>query len=72
MTLLATHARTHSYNHASLDRSRTNANKGDGMSVEVSGGSRWRPEWYNVYLVPGGTRRTYGCDRHWSRCPPPL
>jgi hypothetical protein len=47
-----------------LERWRANANKGDGDSAgagafaEVIGGSRWRSEWYDVYLAPGGALRT--------------
>lgn len=45
-----------------LDRWRANANKGDGAFAEVIGGSRWRSEWYDVYLGPGGALRTDGRD----------
>jgi hypothetical protein len=45
-----------------LDRWRANANKGDGAFAEVIGGSRWRSEWYDVYLAPGGALRTDGLD----------
>jgi hypothetical protein len=45
-----------------LDRWRANANKGDGAFAEVIGGSRWRSEWYDVYLAPGGALRTDGRD----------
>lgn len=47
-----------------LERWRANANKGDGYHAfaEVIGGSRWRSEWYDVYLAPGGALRTDGRD----------
>ena len=48
-----------------LERWRANANKGDGEGGafgEVIGGSRWRSEWYDVYLVPGGALRIDGRD----------
>lgn len=51
-----------------LERWRANANKGDGDDTgagafaEVIGGSRWRSEWYDVYLAPGGALRTDGRD----------
>ena len=54
-------ARTHAVAET-LERWRANANKGDGDGVfaEVIGGSRWRSEWYDVYLAPGGALRTDG------------
>jgi hypothetical protein len=49
-----------------LERWRADANKGDGDGdgafAEVIGGSRWRSEWYDVYLAPGGALRTDGRD----------
>ena len=50
-----------------LERWRTDANKGDGLgngafAAEVIGGSRWRSEWYDVYRAPGGALRTDGRD----------
>ena len=56
-------ARTHALAET-LDRWRANANKGDGDGAfaEVIGGSRWRFEWYDVYLAPGGALRTDGRD----------
>jgi hypothetical protein len=54
-------ARTHALAET-LERWRANANKGDGDGAgafaEVIGGSRWRSEWYDVYLAPGGALRT--------------
>ena len=54
-------ARTHAVAET-LERWRANANKGngDGVFAEVIGGSRWRSEWYDVYLAPGGALRTDG------------
>ena len=51
-------ARTHALAET-LERWRANANKGDGDGAfaEVIGGSRWRSEWYDVYLAPGGALR---------------
>jgi hypothetical protein len=58
-------ARTHALAET-LERWRANANKGDGDGAgtfaEVIGGSRWRSEWYDVYLAPGGALRTDGRD----------
>jgi hypothetical protein len=58
-------ARTHALAET-LERWRANANKGDedsaGAFAEVIGGSRWRSEWYDVYLAPGGALRTDGRD----------
>jgi hypothetical protein len=56
-------ARTHALAET-LERWRANANKGDGDGAfaEVIGGSRWRSEWYDVYLAPGGALRTDGHD----------
>jgi hypothetical protein len=47
-----------------LERWRADAKKGDGDGafVEVIGGSRWRSEWYDVYLSLGGALRTDGRD----------
>ena len=47
-----------------LERWRADANKGDGDGAfaEVIGGSRWRSEWYDVSLSPGGALRTDGRD----------
>lgn len=47
-----------------LERWRADANKGDGDAAfaDVIGGSRWRAEWYDVYLIPGGALRTDGRD----------
>jgi hypothetical protein len=49
-----------------LERWRADANKGDGDGnsafADVIGGSRWRAEWYDVYLAPGGALRTDGRD----------
>jgi hypothetical protein len=51
-----------------LERWRANANRGGGdraragAFTEVIGGSRWRSEWYDVYLAPGGALRTDGRD----------
>jgi len=47
-----------------LERWRADANKGggDGAFAEMIGGSRWRSEWYDVYLSPGGALRTDGRD----------
>ena len=53
-----------------LERWRADANKGDrdrdsdgnGAFADVIGGSRWRAEWYDVYLAPGGALRTDGRD----------
>jgi hypothetical protein len=53
-----------------LERWRAAANGGgdddgvEGASVfsGVIGGTRWRAEWYDVYLVPGGALRTDGRD----------
>lgn len=47
-----------------LERWRADANKGDGDGAfaEVIGGSRWRAEWYDVYLSPGGALRADGRD----------
>jgi hypothetical protein len=45
-----------------LERWRASANKGDGAFAEVIGGSRWRSEWYDVYVAPGGALRTDGRD----------
>jgi hypothetical protein len=58
-------ARTHALAET-LERWRANANKGDGDDAgtfaEVIGGSRWRSEWYDVYLAPGGALRTDSRD----------
>jgi hypothetical protein len=58
-------ARTHALAET-LERWRANADKGDrdgkGAFAEVIGGSRWRSEWYDVYLAPGGALRTDGRD----------
>ena len=60
-------ARTHALAET-LERWRANANKGDGDGTgagafaEVIGSSRWRSEWYDVYIAPGGALRTDGRD----------
>ncbi|KAI0298332.1 NUDIX hydrolase domain-like protein [Multifurca ochricompacta] len=50
-----------------LERWRAAANDGDGKYsanefAGVIGGTRWRAEWYDVYLTPGGALRADGRD----------